>query len=80
MGDGGWDVACWKMLAHTSQVGAVMGRGGQNIRRVRTETGAQIRILPAPHWTAEDDVLIQVRDDERDNSSGQRIQPPVCFS
>ncbi|KAG7969701.1 hypothetical protein I3843_07G044800 [Carya illinoinensis] len=63
VGDGGWDVACWKMLAHTSQVGAVMGRGGQNIRRVRTETGAQIRILPAPHWTAEDDVLIQITGD-----------------
>ncbi|XP_041017396.1 KH domain-containing protein HEN4-like isoform X1 [Juglans microcarpa x Juglans regia] len=63
VGDGGRDVVCWKMLAHTSQVGAVMGRGGQNIRRVRTETGAQIRILPAPHWMAEDDELIQITGD-----------------
>lgn len=52
----------WKMLAHTSQVGAVMGKGGKNIRRVRNESGAQIRVLPAPHWTGKDDELIQVRD------------------
>ncbi|KAB1201889.1 hypothetical protein CJ030_MR8G002341 [Morella rubra] len=50
----------WKMLAHTSQVGAVMGKGGKNIRRVRNESGAQIRVLPAPHWTGKDDELIQI--------------------
>lgn len=48
------------LLVNTTQVGAVVGRGGKNITRMRRETGAQIRILPAPRCAAKDDELIQI--------------------
>lgn len=48
------------LLADTSQIGAVMGRGGKNVVRMRRESGAQIRILPAPHCASKADELIQI--------------------
>ena len=53
---------CCRLLAHTSQIGAVMGKGGKNIKRVKSDSGAKfIRILRAhPHSTANDHQLIQV--------------------
>lgn len=53
---------CCRLLAHTSQIGAVMGKGGKNIKRVKSVSGAKfIRILRAhPHSTANDHQLIQV--------------------
>lgn len=48
------------LLADTTQIGAVVGRGGKNVVRMRRESGAQIRILPAPPCAAKDDELIQV--------------------
>nr|XP_023915049.1 KH domain-containing protein HEN4 isoform X1 [Quercus suber] len=53
---------CCRLLAHTSQIGAVMGKGGKNIKRVKSDSGAKfIRILRAhPHSTANDHQLIQI--------------------
>lgn len=51
----------WKMVVHRSQIGPVVGKGGKNIKRVSSESGAQVRILPAPEWTVKDYELIQVR-------------------
>ncbi|XP_043805499.1 KH domain-containing protein HEN4 isoform X2 [Manihot esculenta] len=48
------------LLADTTQIGAVVGRGGKNVVRMRRESGAQIRILPAPPCAAKDDELIQI--------------------
>ncbi|XP_062143606.1 RNA-binding KH domain-containing protein RCF3-like isoform X2 [Alnus glutinosa] len=50
----------WKMVAHKSQIGPVMGRGGKNIKRVSCESGAQVRIFPAPDWMVKDYELIQI--------------------
>lgn len=50
-----------KLLAHTSQIGAVVGKGGKNITTMRNNSGAKIRILPAPHCAAKNEELIQVR-------------------
>ncbi|XP_075654553.1 RNA-binding KH domain-containing protein RCF3-like isoform X2 [Castanea sativa] len=53
---------CCRLLAHNSQIGAVMGKGGKNIKRVKSVSGAKfIRILQAhPHSTANDHQLIQI--------------------
>ncbi|XP_057984489.1 KH domain-containing protein HEN4-like isoform X2 [Hevea brasiliensis] len=51
------------LLADTTQIGAVVGRGGKNVVRMRRESGAQIRILPAPQCAAKDDELIQITGD-----------------
>ncbi|XP_012081696.1 KH domain-containing protein HEN4 isoform X2 [Jatropha curcas] len=48
------------LLADRTQIGAVMGRAGKNVVRMRRESGAQIRILPAPHCATKDDELIQI--------------------
>lgn len=56
----------WKMVAHKSQIGPVMGRGGKNIKRVSSESGAQVRIFSAPDWMVKDYELIQVRVRERE--------------
>ncbi|XP_059438247.1 RNA-binding KH domain-containing protein RCF3-like isoform X2 [Corylus avellana] len=50
----------WKMVAHRSQIGPVVGKGGKNIKRVRSESGAQVRIFPAPDWTVNDYEFIQI--------------------
>lgn len=59
--DGEDEEAYCGVLADTTQIGAVVGRGGNNIVRMRTETGAKIRILPPPPCGRKNDELIQVR-------------------
>lgn len=49
-----------KLLAHTSQIGAVVGKGGKHITTMRNNSGAKIRILPAPQCAAKNEELIQV--------------------
>lgn len=56
----------WKMVAHKSQIGPVVGKGGKNIKRISSESGAQVRIFPAPDLTVNDYELIQVRVRERE--------------
>ncbi|XP_039009674.1 KH domain-containing protein HEN4 isoform X2 [Hibiscus syriacus] len=48
------------VLADTAQIGLVVGKGGKNIVRMRTESGAKIRILPAPPCGRTSDQLIQI--------------------
>ena len=56
------DTVCCKLLAHNSQIGAVLGKGGKNIKRMKSNSGAKmIKIMrPHPHYTANDHELIQV--------------------
>lgn len=49
-----------RMLADTSQIGAVVGKGGKNISTIRNNSGAKIRVLPAPDCAAKNEELIQV--------------------
>ncbi|KAM7275142.1 hypothetical protein ACFE04_017008 [Oxalis oulophora] len=48
------------LLADSSQVGYVMGKGGKNVSRMRAETGAHITILPPPSCAAPNENLIQI--------------------
>ncbi|XP_048232736.1 KH domain-containing protein HEN4 isoform X3 [Ricinus communis] len=48
------------LLADTTQIGAVVGKGGKNVLRMRRESGADIRFLPPPHCASKDDQLIQI--------------------
>lgn len=54
------DVAYCGLLANTTHIGVVVGRGGKNVMRMRKESGAKIRMLPPPICAAKDDELIQV--------------------
>ncbi|OMO56302.1 hypothetical protein CCACVL1_26646 [Corchorus capsularis] len=58
--DGEEEEAYCGMLADTTQIGAVVGRQGKTIVRMRTETGAKIRILPPPQCGTKNDELIQI--------------------
>ncbi|KAK8517412.1 hypothetical protein V6N13_127592 [Hibiscus sabdariffa] len=58
--DGEEEEAYCGVLADTAQIGLVVGKGGKNIVRMRTESGAQIRILPAPPCGRTTDQLIQI--------------------
>lgn len=49
-----------KLLAHTSQIGAVVGKGGKNITAIRNNTGAKIRVFPPPQCATKDEELVQV--------------------
>ncbi|KAL2348997.1 hypothetical protein Fmac_002997 [Flemingia macrophylla] len=49
-----------KLLAHTSQIGAVVGKGGKNITAIRNSSGAKIRVCPPPHCAAKDEELVQI--------------------
>jgi len=49
-----------KLLAHTSQIGAVVGKGGKTITAIRNSSGAKIRVCPPPHCAAKDEELVQV--------------------
>ncbi|WCJ32008.1 RNA-binding KH domain-containing protein [Euphorbia peplus] len=51
------------LLADTTQIGAVLGVGRKNVLRIRRESGAHIRILPAPPCAAIADQLIQITGD-----------------
>ncbi|KAJ4838779.1 hypothetical protein Tsubulata_024653 [Turnera subulata] len=48
------------LLVNRTQIGAVVGRGGNNIARMRRESGADICTLPPPHWASMDDELVQI--------------------
>ncbi|RZC28091.1 RNA-binding KH domain-containing protein RCF3 isoform B [Glycine soja] len=49
-----------KLLAHTSQIGAVVGKGGKNITAIRNNTGAKIRVFPPPQCATKDEELVQI--------------------
>jgi poly(rC)-binding protein 2/3/4 len=49
-----------KLLAHSYQIGAVVGKGGKNISNIRNNTGSNIRVCAAPHCAAKDEELILV--------------------
>ena len=53
------EVMC-KLLAHTSQIGAVVGKGGKNITTIRNNSGAKVRVCPPPHCATKDEELVQV--------------------
>ncbi|KAK2656617.1 hypothetical protein Ddye_009669 [Dipteronia dyeriana] len=57
---GGDDVSYCGLLADKTHIGAVIGKGGRNVTRIRRETGAKIRMLPPPTCAAKDDELIQI--------------------
>ncbi|KAF9678203.1 hypothetical protein SADUNF_Sadunf07G0010600 [Salix dunnii] len=58
--DGGQHEGYCGLLVNTSQIGAVAGREGRNIKRMERDSGAHIRILPAPLSALEEDQLIQI--------------------
>ncbi|KAH1234407.1 KH domain-containing protein HEN4 [Glycine max] len=49
-----------KLLAHTSQIGAVVGKGGKNITAIRNSTGAKIRVCPPPQCATKDEELVLI--------------------
>ncbi|CAI0402148.1 unnamed protein product [Linum tenue] len=52
-----------RMLVPSDQIGCVIGKGGQVIQNIRSETGAQIRILKDEHlppFALTNDELLQV--------------------
>ncbi|PON53192.1 Polyribonucleotide nucleotidyltransferase [Parasponia andersonii] len=60
--DGSGFAAC-RLLAASSQVGCVLGRGGKIVEKIRQESGAQVRVLPKdqiPACAAPGDELIQI--------------------
>ncbi|XP_010526677.1 PREDICTED: KH domain-containing protein HEN4 [Tarenaya hassleriana] len=48
------------ILADSTQIGAVLGKGGKNVEWMRKETGARITVLPPPACGTKRDQLIQV--------------------
>ncbi|KAF8406106.1 hypothetical protein HHK36_008186 [Tetracentron sinense] len=65
--DGGFlqsrDAVFCRLLAATSQIGAVMGKGGTIIKKIRKESGAKISVLPSeqlPACASPADEVIQV--------------------
>ncbi|KAF9592598.1 hypothetical protein IFM89_016208 [Coptis chinensis] len=57
------DVVTARLLVPSNQVGCLIGKGGHVIQSLRTETGANIRILPADHLPAcamSTDELVQI--------------------
>ncbi|XP_061950364.1 uncharacterized protein LOC133673522 isoform X3 [Populus nigra] len=58
--DGGEYEGYCGLLANTSQIGAVVGREGRNIKRMKRASGAHIWILPAPLCALKEDQLIQI--------------------
>ncbi|GAU14140.1 hypothetical protein TSUD_169650 [Trifolium subterraneum] len=60
--DGG-DVVTAKLLVPSDQIGCVIGKGGQIVQNIRSETGAQIRILKderLPLCALNSDELVQI--------------------
>ncbi|XP_073220584.1 KH domain-containing protein HEN4 isoform X2 [Cicer arietinum] len=49
-----------KLLAHTSQIGAVVGKGGKNISNIRNNSGTKIRVCPSPHCASKDEELVLI--------------------
>lgn len=60
VGDG---VVSCRLLADTSQVGSVIGKGGKVVEKIRKDTGCKIRVLTdkLPACTASSDEMIEVR-------------------
>ncbi|KAJ6367240.1 hypothetical protein OIU77_003579 [Salix suchowensis] len=56
--DGGDCEGYCGLLANMSQIGAVVGREGRNIKRMKRASGAHIWILPAPLCASSEDQLI----------------------
>lgn len=53
-----------KLLVPSDQIGCIIGKGGQIVQNIRSDTGAQIRILKDNHLPAcalSSDELVQVR-------------------
>lgn len=62
-GNNGGGLVCCRLLAATSQVGCVLGRGGKIVEKIRHESGAHVRVLPRdqiPPCASPGDELIQV--------------------
>lgn len=53
------EVVC-KLLAHTSQIGALVGKGGKNISTIRNNTCTKIRVCPSPPCAAKDEELVLI--------------------
>lgn len=52
-----------KLLVPSDQIGCIIGKGGQIVQNIRSETGAQIRILKDDHLPTcalSSDELVQV--------------------
>lgn len=63
-GDGDETVVGARLLVSNNMVGCLLGRKGDVIQRLRSETGANIRVLPADHLPAcamSNDELVQVK-------------------
>ncbi|KAF4376709.1 hypothetical protein F8388_025580, partial [Cannabis sativa] len=63
--EGGHQVTC-RLLVPSDQIGCVIGKGGQIVQNIRSETGAQIRILKDEHLppcALNSDELIQISGD-----------------
>ncbi|OUZ99752.1 K Homology domain [Macleaya cordata] len=55
-------VSC-RILADTTQIGSVIGKGGKIVEKIRKESGAKIRVLPAeqlPDCASPTDEVIQI--------------------
>ncbi|KAK4426659.1 KH domain-containing protein HEN4 [Sesamum alatum] len=62
-GNGDETVVSARLLVSNNMVGCILGRKGDVIQRLRSETGANIRVLPADHLPAcatSDDELVQI--------------------
>ncbi|KAL8531985.1 hypothetical protein ACS0TY_008550 [Phlomoides rotata] len=62
-GNGDETMVSARLLVSTNTVGCLLGRKGDVIQRLRSETGANIRVLPADHLPAcamSNDELVQV--------------------
>ncbi|KAI5336423.1 hypothetical protein L3X38_015690 [Prunus dulcis] len=65
-GNNGGGLVCCRLLAATSQVGCVLGRGGKIVEKIRHESGAHVRVLPRdqiPPCASPGDELIQITGD-----------------
>ncbi|KAI4339588.1 hypothetical protein MLD38_024512 [Melastoma candidum] len=52
-----------RLLVPSDQIGCIIGKGGQIVQNIRSETGANIRILKDNHlpaWAIESDELVQI--------------------
>lgn len=61
--DGGGHQVTARLLVPSDQIGCIIGKGGQIVQNIRTETGAQIRILKddhLPRCALSSDELVQV--------------------
>ena len=60
--EGGHHVTC-RLLVPSDQIGCIIGKGGQIVQNIRSDTGAQIRILKDEHLppcALSSDELVQV--------------------